>query len=124
MKSLSLSKKWQRLTATRCKYDAKDNVYSVTDEVKGTVADGAIFIEDAFGFFVTDGPSKDVYLNNGLFKYAVLATPNATIDDKKVNYDGSMTTANRTVTDESTFGFVYQVANNKARALHIPAGSL
>lgn len=111
-------------TVQLCKYDAKNNVYSVTDEVKGTVADGAIFIEDAFGFFVTDGPSKGAYLNNGLFKYAVAATPNATIDDKKVTYNGSMTTENRTVTDESTFGFVYQVANNKARALHIPAGTL
>ena len=111
-------------TVQLCKYDAKNNVYSVTDEVKGTVADGAIFIEDAFGFFVTDGPSKGAYLNNGLFKYAVAATPNATIDDKKVTYNGTMTTENRTVTDESTFGFVYQVANNKARALHIPAGTL
>lgn len=111
-------------TVQLCKYDAKENEYSVTDEVKGTVADGAIFIEDAFGFFVTDGPSTGAYLTNGLYKYAVAATPNATIDDKKVSYDGSMTTANRTVTDESTFGFVYQVANNKARALHIPAGSL
>ena len=111
-------------TVQLCKYDAKNNVYSVTDEVNGTVADGAIFIEDAFGFFVTDGPSKGAYLNNGLFKYAVAATPNATIDDKKVTYNGSMTTENRTVTDESTFGFVYQVANNKARALHISAGTL
>lgn len=113
-------------TVQLCRYDAKTGVYSTTDEVKGTVADGAIFIEDAFGFFVTDGPQKNAYLTNSLIKYAVVATPNATISGKKVTYggDGSMTTANRTVTTENTGGFVYQVASNKARVMHLPASTL
>lgn len=113
-------------TVSLCKYDPKAGVYSVTDEVKGTIADGGIFIEDAFGFFVTEGPSKGAYLTNSLIKYAVVATPNASIVSKKVTFggDGTMTTQNRTVTNENTGGFVYQVSNNKARALHIPAASL
>ncbi|MDO4511277.1 MAG: hypothetical protein Q4B68_05605 [Bacteroidales bacterium] len=113
-------------TVQLCKYDPKRGVYSTTDEVKGTIADGDIFIEDAFGFFVTAGPSKGGYLTNSLIKYAVVATPNTNIVSKKVTYggDGSMTAANRTVTSETTGGYVYQVASNKARVMHMPAGSL
>ncbi len=113
-------------TVQLCKFDPRTGVYSPTEGVKATIADGGIFIEDAFGFFVTAGPSKGSYLTNSLVKYAVVVTPNTSIENKKVTYggDGSMTTANRTVTSESTGGYVYQVSGNKARVLHLPAASL
>lgn len=113
-------------TVKLCKFDPKTGTHSLTEDVKGTVADGAIFIEDAFGFFVTEGSNEGAYITNSLIKYAVVGTLNASIANKKVTYggDGSMTTANRTVSDETTSGFVYQVAANKARLLHVPAASL
>ncbi|MCQ2290900.1 MAG: hypothetical protein MJZ63_06490, partial [Muribaculaceae bacterium] len=109
-----------------CKYNTKTGAYSDTDDVKGSVADGDIFMEDAFGFFVTEGPNKGAYLTNSLNKYAVVVTPNANIANKKVTYggDGSMTTANRTVSDETAGGYVYQVSSNKARVLHVPAANV
>ncbi len=107
-----------------CKVDLDKGVYSPTDALKGTVVDGNLFIEDAFGFFVTEGPKLGAYLNIGILQHAVAGSPNANFINKAISFaNNEMTVANRTVTSMDYASFAYTTASDAIRVMYVPVNA-
>lgn len=107
-----------------CKVNIQNGSFSPTDNISGCVVDGAVYIEDAFGFFVTDGPLYGQYLNVGIMKHAVLGASNATFRNNAISFaNNSMTQANRRVTTSTTQAFAYNVGADRLRVLYVPLTS-
>lgn len=103
-----------------CKVDQHKGVYSVTDQVEGVALNGDIHINDAFGFFITQGEYAGRYLNVGVQDYADIATKNATIVNNTISFNNNqMTTDNRVVSEEKDWAYIYQVAEDQVRISHI-----
>lgn len=107
-----------------CKVDLKSNVFSATDPLSGSVVDGNLFIEDAFGFFVTQGPLFGHYLNIGIMSQAVVGTSNTTFRNNAISFtDNVMNSANRKITTTDYPAFVYPVGSDRLHLLNVPVSS-
>lgn len=107
-----------------CKVNTITNTYSPTDAITGTAVGGDIHINDAFGFFITEGAKKGATLNIGVITYADIATKNATFTNNAITYSGStFTTTGRTVTASTDWAYVYQLTDDQMRVSNIPGKS-
>lgn len=107
-----------------CKIDLKNLVFSPTDALAGSVVDGNLFIDDAFGFFVTEGPAYGQYLNIGIIQQAVAGTPNSTFRNTAISFtNNEMTTANRHTATSDYSSFVYQLGPDRVRILNVPVNA-
>jgi hypothetical protein len=105
-----------------CKYDSHKGVYSVSDPITGTLVGSDILLDDGYGFFLTEGAYTGSYLNIGLMDYGVIATSNTQISNKRVTFSSTpMTTSNRSVVNENTWGYMYQINSSQVRLMHIPS---
>ena len=107
-----------------CKVDQQKGVYSKTDAVEGVASNGDLHINDAFGFFITEGSYAGSYLTAGIQTYADVATQNSTITNKTISFmNNSMTTSNRVVSEESSWAYVYQLSEDRVRISNISTKS-
>lgn len=103
-----------------CKVDLTKNVYSTTDALEGVVENGNLHINDAFGFFITEGEYAGSYLTIGILNYSDIVTTNATITNNVIKFtDNSLTTTNRTVTKSEDWANIYQISEDRIRISHI-----
>lgn len=107
-----------------CKVDLDKGVFSPTDALTGMVSDGAIFIDDAYGFFVTEGPQFGAYLTVGIFKHTVAGVSNATFHNNAISFtNNEMTVANRKVTAADYESFVYTTATDAIKIVNVPVNA-
>lgn len=105
-----------------CRIDLTKGVYSTTDPIRAKLYNGAYHIEDAYGFFVTEGPEVGKYLNVGLLEYTAIAKPNGQATSKVITYggDGTMTAANQQVSDIKSNVYAYPVGTDRLRLMMLP----
>lgn len=104
-----------------CRMDFRTSTYDKTASLRGHLYKGSIVIDDGFGFFVTEGAQAGAYLTVGLFDYAAVAQPNATITARRITFkNNTQTVANRQVTDQVSNGFAYPVSPTRVRLMRLP----
>lgn len=108
-----------------CKANLRTGTYSTTDSIKGIVTeDGAIHINDNFGFFVTEGPMLGAYLNIGILKHGVIGKSNATFKNSAITFkDNTQTTANREIVTTTYNIYAYENEDNQLRMMGVPVGN-